>query len=110
MQDNDGIEVRSDADILDLLIEARSERRVLVVGHDEPAFLPRKRRVGITTGLAMAACALAMHTPRFINWGSDETWDDYRLRIRREQVSKETRIPPKKARCSGRHKGRRFKG
>lgn len=109
MQNNKVVEVRDDADILDLLTEARSERKVLVVGHDEPAFLPRKRRAGIVP-LAMAACSMVMHTPRFIDWGSDETWDDYRLRIRREQVSRDTRIPPKHARCSGRHKGRRFKG
>lgn len=41
--------------------------------------------------------------------GLPSYWDNF-IEMRDQQIYHQTRIPPKKAVCSSRHKGRRFKG
>lgn len=73
-----------------------------------------KRRVGILGGfghLPMMVLSAAVGP----NWSSDyygppEDYFNYRLRIREEEVARGMRRPPKKAICSSRRRGRKFKG
>lgn len=73
-----------------------------------------KRRVGILGGfghLPMIVLSAAVGP----NWSSDyygppEDYFNYRLRIREEEVARGMRRPPKKAICSSRRRGRKFKG
>jgi len=74
----------------------------------------RTRRVGILGGfghLPMMVLSAAVAP----NWSSDcygppEDYFNYRLRIREEEVARGMRRPPKKAICSSRRRGRKFKG
>lgn len=75
----------------------------------------RTRRVGLLGGLThLSVHFLATSMgPREDPWGfypNTESYFDYRQRIRDEEVYRQTRRPPKKAACSARRRGRKFKG
>lgn len=71
----------------------------------------RPKRVGFIGGLVQAGLS-ALHVNRSWNnyYGVNETYFDYRQRLRDEEVYHQTRRPPKKAICSTRRRGRKFKG
>lgn len=76
---------------------------------------PRNKRVAITGGIAhLSVHFLSSATgPKYDPWGfyyGTESYFDYRQRIRDEEVYRQTRRPPKKAVCSSRRRGRKFKG
>ena len=101
--------------------EGAARRLLEQLRDDEPACkteeiwpTTRTRRVGILGGfghLPMILLSAAVGP----NWSSDcygppEDYFNYRLRIREEEVARGMRRPPKKAICSTRRRGRKFKG
>lgn len=72
------------------------------------------RRVGLVGGAVHMAIEFlsAAHGPNGMMWHypQEECYFDYRQRIRDEEVARQIRRPPKKAICSSRRRGRKFKG
>lgn len=76
---------------------------------------PRKRRVGVLAGfghLPLLVLSAAAAGPNWSNacYTQDEDYFAYRQRLRDEEVARGMRRPPKKAICSSRRRGRKFKG
>lgn len=75
----------------------------------------RRRRVGILGGTAIHMALRFLSStngPDSMMWNypQEESYFDYRQRIREEEVARGIRRPPKKAICSSRRRGRKFKG
>lgn len=74
----------------------------------------RPRRITVNTGLNHLALMVfgTASGPRnpYSYHPLAEDYYDYQLRIRGQQVAKGIRIPPKKAMCTTRRRGRKFKG
>lgn len=74
----------------------------------------RPRRIAVNTGLHhLALIVLATATGPRHPYGYHpmaEDYYDYQQRIRGQQVAQGIRIPPKKAMCTTRRRGRKFKG
>lgn len=75
---------------------------------------PRGRRVGILGGAVHMALEFlsSAHGPNSVMgcFLQEENYFDYRQRIREEEIARQIRRPPKKAICSSRRRGRKFKG
>lgn len=75
---------------------------------------PRTKRVGVIAGQMRAiSTGMALSTgPGYPMsfYAEPVTYFDYRQHLRDEEVDRQTRRPPKKAVCSSRRRGRKFKG
>jgi len=75
---------------------------------------PRAKRIGIVAGQIHAiSTGMALSTgPGYPMsfYAEPVTYFDYRQHLRDVEVDRQTRRPPKKATCSARRRGRKFKG
>lgn len=90
-----------------------------IIDREDPAVEKEgHRRVGICGGTlhmglryaAVAAISVLSPGDSYLSWLTCEDYFDYRTRLRDQQVARGLRIPPKKALCSRRRRGRKFKG